>query len=195
MAGSVAPSSGESGRRDGGVGGGARLEVAGRRRGRGGDGVDAAWRWLAAAEAAVAAPVWLTVAAAVNAVSACCGSDWRRWLMVAGGSLWRRGRYQATEKEETRGWVWTRCRRLEMGDDDSERRHGWSWAASWGGMADDHIWPARQRRRSARRPARRVEARPVAAEAGTARGGAAGGGRPAWLDEARLTVDKAGLAR
>lgn len=39
-----------------------------------------------------------------------------------------------------------RCRRLETGYDDCERRQGRPRAASQGGVADDSIWPARQRR-------------------------------------------------
>uniref|UniRef100_A0A0E0G5M5 Uncharacterized protein n=1 Tax=Oryza nivara TaxID=4536 RepID=A0A0E0G5M5_ORYNI len=81
------------------------------------------------------------------------------------------GRCRAAEKEESGGgcgrgvddWKWVTA------------RHGWPWVASWEGVEDDRIWPARQRReecseaslrrgRWQRRPARREEAQPAAEE-------------------------------
>uniref|UniRef100_A0A0D9YR98 Uncharacterized protein n=1 Tax=Oryza glumipatula TaxID=40148 RepID=A0A0D9YR98_9ORYZ len=65
---------------------------------------------------------------------------------------------RAAEKEESGGgcgrgvddWKWVTA------------RHGWPRAASWGGVADDRIWPARQRREEC-------------SEASLVRRGAAGG--------------------
>uniref|UniRef100_A0A0E0NDU6 Uncharacterized protein n=1 Tax=Oryza rufipogon TaxID=4529 RepID=A0A0E0NDU6_ORYRU len=65
---------------------------------------------------------------------------------------------RAAEKEESRGgcgrgvddWKWVTA------------RHGWPRAASWGGVEDDRIWPARQRREEC-------------SEASLVRRGAAGG--------------------
>uniref|UniRef100_A0A0E0CJR1 Uncharacterized protein n=1 Tax=Oryza meridionalis TaxID=40149 RepID=A0A0E0CJR1_9ORYZ len=49
-----------------------------------------------------------------------------------------------------------------MGDGNCEWRHGRPRAASWGGVVDDRIWPARQRREEC-------------SEASSVRRGAAGG--------------------
>nr|BAD28953.1 hypothetical protein [Oryza sativa Japonica Group] len=98
------------------------------------------------------------VVAAMNATSARCGGGWRRWLMVVGGCMWGLGRCRAAEKGESGGgcgrgvddWKWVTA------------RHGWPRAASWGGVEDDRIWPARQRREEC-------------SEASLVRRGAAGG--------------------
>lgn len=110
-----------------------------------------------AGELSVGAPIaagrWRREACGDSGRPAVGSSGWRRcwrrlWLATAvadGGNGCECGvgcRWQHVEARK----VWMRCRRLETGYDDCERRQGRPRAASQGGVADDSIWPARQRR-------------------------------------------------
>uniref|UniRef100_A0A0E0GR52 Uncharacterized protein n=1 Tax=Oryza nivara TaxID=4536 RepID=A0A0E0GR52_ORYNI len=127
--------------------------------------------------------------------------------VVAGSGCSGSGRARSDSRQQPGGTA--TAGRAGDGDCDCERRHGRPRVASRGGVADDRIFPARQRREEcseassacrraasgsvgrhgARRRSRRRWRLAWCEEAWSTVGG------QAWRDEARPTVDKAGQAR